>query len=95
MYDQQQAATLVLGVRRAANHPRVLEVSEHFAGYFDELGITITVRPETSQEEIAGIKDQVAPVLLNARVTFKWMLMFRRDGKQVAVLFPDGLFASD
>jgi hypothetical protein len=71
----------------------VLQVTEQFAGYFDELGITILVKLETSDEDIRNLKNQIAPVLLERPVPFKWMLMFKRAGKQVAVLFPDGNFA--
>jgi hypothetical protein len=47
MYDKSRIALLMSAVRSALSDPFVLEVSDHFAGYFDELGITITVKPET------------------------------------------------
>ena len=47
-------------------------------GYFDELGITVVVTAETSDDEILSLKDRIAPVLLESRVWFKWMLLFER-----------------
>lgn len=91
MYDQSQIAVLTSAVRTALSDPLVLEVADHFAGYFDELGITITVKPETSDEQVRELKQRITP-LLSQQQPFKWLVMFRRQGKQIAVLFPDGLF---
>ncbi len=93
MYDQTQVARVVGVVRVTLRSDAVVSVTDHFAGYFDELGITVTVKPTTSQQEVLSLKDKAASVLLQQSLPFKWMLMFYRDGKQVGVLFPDGLFA--
>ena len=93
MYDGSQVKQLVARVREAAERSCVLQVSEHFAGYFDELGITILVTPEASDDDIRALNERIAPILLNSRVPFKWILVFKRGGKQAAVLLPDGLFA--
>jgi hypothetical protein len=89
MYDQSQAETLVAVVREAVAHSGVVEVSDHFAGYFDELGITITVNPRTSTKDIQSLKDKVVERLSLHRFPFKWMVMFTRAGKQVEILIPD------
>lgn len=63
MYDQSQIAVLTSAVRTALSDPLVLEVADHFAGYFDELGITITVKPETSDEQVRELKQRITPLL--------------------------------
>jgi hypothetical protein len=91
MFDQSRIVALMSALRSALSDPLVLEVTDHFAGYFDELGITITVKPETSDEQVRELKQKIAPVL-SRQQPFQWLVMFRRQGKQIAVLFPDGLF---
>ena len=92
MYDQQRIALLVSALRSTLSDPSVVGVSDHFAGYFDELGITITVKPDTPDQHVRMLKEKVAPVLFQHPQPFKWMVMFQREGKQIAVFFPDGLF---
>lgn len=91
MYDQSRIAALTSALRSDLSNPFVLEVADHFAGYFDELGITITVKPETSDEQVRELKQKIAP-LLSHDLPFKWLVLFQRQGKQIAVLFPDGRF---
>ncbi len=75
--ERERAVARLIGeVRRAAVDQSVVDVSGHFAGYFDELGITITVKPGTSDAELTAVKEKVAPQILQARVPFKWILMF-------------------
>jgi hypothetical protein len=92
MYDHSRIEQLVLALRSALSDPCVVGLSDHFAGYFDELGITVSVKPETSDEHVRMLKEKIAPVLFQHPQPFKWMVMFQRGGKQIAVLFPDGLF---
>jgi hypothetical protein len=63
----------------------VVEISEHFAGYFDELGITITVRPDAKDGDIEALTEQVSDELRKYRVQFGWIVMIERAGKQVMV----------
>ena len=88
----QRIALLVTSLRSTLSDPLVVGVSDHFAGYFDELGITITVKPDTPDEHVRTLKEKIAPILFQHPQPFKWMVMFQREGKQIAAFFPDGLF---
>ena len=79
-------------VREALNRPSVLAVKDHFAGYFNELGITVELESNTPDAEVALLKDRVAPVMKAAQLPFEWMVSFRRTGKSAGIYFPDGLF---
>lgn len=92
MYDDPQIAEMVSAVRRVAISDRVLQVEEHFAGYFDELGITVSVESDTSDDDIRDLKNRIAPQLARFDMPFKWVVLFQRDGELAAVLFPDGQF---
>lgn len=92
MYDQEQVAGVIEDVRNALASDAVLSVTDHFAGYFDELGITVLVRSTTSKQELLSLKDKAASLLLGRSLPFEWMLIFERDGRQVGILFPDGMF---
>lgn len=92
MYDQHRVALLVTAIRSTLSDPSVVGISDHFAGYFEEVGITITVKPDTPDQHVRTLKEKLAPALLQHPQPFKWMVMFHRAGKQIAVLFPDGLF---
>jgi hypothetical protein len=85
MYNETQIATLMTAVRNTATQPYVVEISEHFAGYFDELGIIITVRPDAKDGDIEALTEQVSDELRKYRVQFGWIVMIERAGKQVMV----------
>jgi hypothetical protein len=95
MYNRSQVAVFTTAIRAALRDPSVLDVSDHFAGYFDELGITITVKPETPDDQVRSLKEQIAPVLFQSNQPFQWIVMFHRGGRQIGVLFPDGLFTME
>ncbi len=88
MYDESQITTLMNAVRETARHPEVMEIREHFAGYWDELGITVVVSPHMQDEAITTIKERIADTLAQHRLPFKWIVMFERNGKMVNVLVP-------
>ena len=95
MYDRSQVEVFTKTIRTALNDPCVVDVSDHFAGYFDELGITVTVKPETPDDQIRSLKERIAPVLFQSHQPFRWIVMFLRGGKQIGVLFPAGLFTME
>jgi hypothetical protein len=68
MYNESQIALLRAAVRETAIQPYVVEVDDHFAGYFDELGITITVKPNTTDREIETLTEEVSDSLRKHRV---------------------------
>jgi hypothetical protein len=86
MYNESQIVTLMTAVRNTAT-PCVVEISEHFAGYWDELGITITVKPDTEDGDIEALKQQVSDALKKYHVQFRWIVIIERAGKQVSVAF--------
>jgi len=92
MYDQPKVDELVSAIRSGAKSDCVQQVSEHFAGYFDELGITVSVKADTSDDEIRELKNGIAPALARLDMPFRWMVLFQRGGKLAGVLFPNGLF---
>jgi len=95
MYDRSKVDE-VLSAVRSAESDHVLRISEHFAGYFDELGITVSVKADTSDDEIRDLKNRIAAVLSRLETPFRWMVLFERDGGEGAgVLFPDGLFTGE
>jgi hypothetical protein len=92
MYDQSKVDELLSAIRSGAKSDCVEKVSEHFAVYFDELGITISVKADTPDEEIRDLKNRITTVLSRFESPFRWMVLFQRNGKSAGVLFPDGLF---
>ena len=95
MYDESKSEALMSAVSKVAMGGCVLQVSGHFAIYFDELGINVFVRDDTSDAEIRELKNKIAPVVASIEVPFLWMVMFRRCGKSAGSLFPDGLFTGE
>ena len=91
--NQSHLAPLTSAVRAAISDSCVISVTDHVAGYFDELGITITVKPETPDDQVRMVKEKITPALFGSRQQVKWVVIFQRGGKQIGVLFPDGLFA--
>jgi hypothetical protein len=72
-----------------------VQISEHFAGYFDELGITITLKRDTSDAEVRELKDRILAALSRVSLPFTWLVFFQRDGNGAGVLLPDGLFTGE
>jgi hypothetical protein len=89
--DQLMAAVRTL----LSNQPSVLSIADHFAVYFNELGITVELAPNISDAEVALLKDEVAAILIGTTLPFAWILRFRRNGKSAGELFPDGFFTGE
>jgi hypothetical protein len=92
MYDEKAIPPLMLKLRQAAKAPLVISVTEHFAGYFDELGITIEVHSTASDEQISALRRQVYAIMSQTNIPFKWIVMFRQGKKSVGELFPNDAF---
>jgi hypothetical protein len=71
VYDQQSVERLIDRIRAAAAHPCVTEVVEHFAGYFDELGITVKLSPTATDEVVRELRNAIAPHLLGTHFPFQ------------------------
>lgn|ERR1700687_2720532 len=91
MYDPSKVEELLTAVR-GSKSDCVQQISEHFAGYFDELGITVSVKDDTPDDSIRDLKNKISTALSRFDVPFRWMVSFQREGKSAGVLFPDGLF---
>lgn len=89
MYDSKAILTLMAKVREAAQGPLVLSVTEHFAGYFDELGITIELHTDASKDQIAALRRVVYAAMSQTKVPFKWIVMFRQEKQSVGELVPN------
>jgi hypothetical protein len=94
MYDRSKIEE-VLSAVRGVTADQVVQISEHFAGYFDELGITITLKRDTSDAEVRELKDRILAALSRASPPFAWTVLFQRDDEGAGVLFPDGLFTGE
>lgn len=92
MYDGKAISPLMAKLRQAAKAPLVLFVTDHFAGYFDELGITIEVHPTASHGQISELRRQIYAIMSQTNIPFKWIVMFRQGKKSVGELFPDDPF---
>ena len=90
MYDEQQVQAAVAGVTRISTRPGVVSVRDHFAGYFDELGIWITVADDASDESVISLRNEIAAFLETAisrtESSFKWIVTFGRRGQTVEVI---------
>jgi hypothetical protein len=95
MYDNKAIQPLMAKLREAAKGSLVISVTDHFAGYYDELGITINVHGDAPEDQIAALRRQVYAVMTQANVPFKWMVMFRQGRKSVGELVPNDPFGGD
>jgi hypothetical protein len=88
-------ARLIADVCVIADRPFVEAVENSFAGYFDELGITVMLRPEASDEDVISLQNQLLRLFnstYEARPAgFTWMVKFSRGGKSLRSLFPGDL----
>jgi len=99
MYDKNRMDEIMTALRQILSGPKVVEIKEHFAGYFDELGVTVVLASESTHEDMLALKEKAASYLLpgvpHSNEPFKWMLKFRREGKEEGILFPDGMFVME
>ncbi|MEA9588422.1 hypothetical protein VC279_01210 [Xanthomonas sp. WHRI 10064A] len=93
---QAQAPTapldrILIDVRAiAAQWSFVTSVSDHFAGYFNELGLTLTIAPDAIDQDLVALQNELL-VYLDAfweknTPTFTWMVMFSDETKTMAPL---------
>jgi hypothetical protein len=79
-------------VRAIAGRPFVSSVADHFAGYFDELGITVNLVDGTPDSDVVQLRNELLQYLERAskerRLEFTWQVAFWRGATQVALLFP-------
>lgn len=75
-----------------AARPFVLTVESHFAGYFNELGITITVHDTALSSDIIKLRnelqDKLEVLIPSGAAPFSWQVIFMRTNKIIETLFP-------
>jgi hypothetical protein len=85
-------ARLIADVCVIADKPFVEAVENNFAGYFNELGITIKLRPEASDEEVIALQNKLLAFFSSAYEgnlsEFTWLVKFSRGGQSLRSLFP-------
>ena len=74
-------------------------IEDHYAGYFDELGITINLTLETSAEQFEIIACRTLRYLNDAipdrTGELKWTLSFYQSLQRVGLFFPGNDFADN
>ncbi len=67
-------------------------VEEHFAGYFNELGVTLRLAEQASDESIVELRNKllncIEAVVARLDMDFTWQVSMYRAQKQVALIFP-------
>jgi hypothetical protein len=90
VYDERAVESVLSGVKRLAAVPWVHSVTDHFASYFDELGISITVSDDAADSDIIALRNDVVALLESAvperANSFKWLVSFGRRGRTVDVV---------
>lgn len=83
-------ARLITDVCALADKPFVEAVENTFAGYFDELGITVKLRSEASDEDVIALQNQLLNLfsIYDVPSGFTWLVKFSRGGKNLRTLFP-------
>jgi hypothetical protein len=88
-------ARLIADVCVIADRPFVEAVENNFAGYFNELGITVNLRPEASDEDVISLQNELLAFFNSAyelkRSGLTWLIKFSRGGKSLRALFPGDL----
>ena len=85
-------ARLITDVCAIADRPFVEAVENNFAGYFNELGITIKLRPDAGDEDVIALQNQLLAFFDSTDEVrpagFTWMIKFSRGDKSLRSLFP-------
>jgi hypothetical protein len=72
---------ITAGVRMIASRREfVISVSDHFAGYFNELGITVAITADARDENVIELQNDLLAFLdsfwAKEAPEFRWMVMF-------------------
>ena len=96
MYDQALENEIVAKINGICRRAKVLKVESHFAGYFDELGITVILENDASDKAFRKlalkIMDYLNSTLPEGNEFFTWQLFFVRSEKQIGIFFPGDSF---
>lgn len=86
------AEKVVAQVRAMVAKPYVEALDDHFAGYFNELGLFVTVRDDTDDAVVIDLRNDLLHYLNSAlpkdSAPFKWLVCIKRDSKTIDVFAP-------
>ena len=92
---QDLAGRVIAEVRVIAARPCVVSLGDHFAGYFNELGIFVGVADDAQDSEVIDLRNAMLAyldmVLPEESALFKWQVGIKRDSKTIEVIFPGDL----
>ncbi len=76
-----------------ADKPFVEAVENNFAGHFNELGITVRLRPDATDDEVIDLQNDLLAYLTHEEKSpsFTWLVSFSRAGHNLRSLFPGDL----
>ncbi|NOU22756.1 MAG: hypothetical protein HOO93_13420 [Methyloglobulus sp.] len=91
-YDDAVIERILAKVGSIANRPVVRDIEDHYAVYFDELGITINLNDEATemewQELAIDLLNFLNKELPKDNEHFRWLLSIRHKLRQVGLFFP-------
>lgn len=92
---QDLASRVVTDLRAIAARAGVSGVEDHFAGYFNELGLFLSVATDTPDPQVIDLRNEMLGylewVLPSSSAPFKWQVGIKRDAKTIEVIFPGDL----
>ena len=92
VFDDSKFNEVVSGIRARASRPSVLEVCDHFAGYFNELGLWVQFREDAPDREVIEVGNELLAylneVLPRDNSWFPWMLSLERGRDTLDVIAP-------
>ena len=79
-------------VKSLSDRPFVESVSDHFAGYFNELGLTLTFASDARDEDVIALQNDLLEHMNRfwgeQKPSFTWMLMFSRGDEKMLPMLP-------
>ena len=91
-YSEETIERILSDVNSIAKGDFVRDIEDHYAAYFDELGITVNLVEHTTETEWQKLAEDLLEYL-NKELPkdndhFKWILSFWQNLKQVGLFFP-------
>lgn len=91
-YNESTYNDVVSNARDLCDSSFVEALEDHYAGYWDELGLFIKLRDDVSDADVIGLRNDLLnlleQMLPSGKADFSWQVTFKRSGKTIEVLFP-------
>jgi hypothetical protein len=91
-YDESLYNQVVSKARDLCHRSFVDDVEDHYAGYWDELGLSVKLRDNATDAETLALRNDLLrmldDILPKGNPLFCWQVAFRRCGDTIEVLFP-------